>query len=124
MFDGVDNSDYARITLLLNQKNSSQVIPNKTRNNNQASVTSSGSKTVKPKPEPKPKIKSQPQSIKPNSAPKVEQAATNTSGDEGGMSMGVILGVLLLLVLLGASGGGGGGGSDPTGGVDIGITIP
>tara|TARA_X000001036_G_C20686796_1_gene807924 strand:- start:264 stop:2291 length:2028 start_codon:yes stop_codon:yes gene_type:complete len=124
VFDGVDNSDYARITLLLNQKNSSQVIPNKTRNNNQASVTSSGSKTVKPKPEPKPKIKSQPQSIKPNSAPKVEQAATNTSDDEGGMSMGVILGVLLLLVLLGASGGGGGGGSDPTGGVDIGITIP
>jgi hypothetical protein len=49
--------------------------------------------------------------------------SSKKDNDEGGISMGLILGVLLLVVLA-AAGGGGGGGSDPTGGVDIGITIP
>lgn len=43
--------------------------------------------------------------------------------DDGGPNMLMIVGILLLVVLA-AAGGGGGGGSDPTGGVDIDITIP
>ncbi len=47
---------------------------------------------------------------------------------EGGLNMMTILGGLLIIVLLAAAGGGGGGddagGGSPTGGVDIGITIP
>lgn len=46
-----------------------------------------------------------------------------SSNDEGGLNITMILGVLLLIVLLGAAGGGGGG-SDPTGGVTIGVEIP
>ena len=52
--------------------------------------------------------------------------SSKKDNDEGGISMGLILGVLLLVVLVAAGGGGGGGGGDasPTGGVDIGITVP
>jgi hypothetical protein len=51
--------------------------------------------------------------------------SSKKDNDEGGISMGLILGVLLLVVLVAAGGGGGGGGdASPTGGVDIGITVP
>ena len=45
---------------------------------------------------------------------------------EGGLSMTTILGGLLVIILLAVAGGGGGDGSggSPTGGVDIGITVP
>lgn len=68
----------------------------------------------------------------PTRSPKPKQTRTpvqkpssdNKKDDDGGSNFGMILGVLLLVVILAAAGGGGGGGSDPTGGVDIGITIP
>ena len=44
--------------------------------------------------------------------------------DDGGSNMTLILVLLLVVILAAAGGGGGGGSSDPTGGVDIGITIP
>ena len=51
------------------------------------------------------------------------QVDTKSDDSGGGPSLTMILGILLLVVLL-AAGGGGDGGSGPTGGVDIGITIP
>jgi len=118
VFDGVENSDYAQVTLILNQNNSVQ--PNSTVVTKKPSVNNKKSKEKK-------------QSIpaittvivsKPRNVPTAVVSEKTDDDDEGGMNMGLILGVLLLLVLAAAGGGGGGGGSDPTGGVDIGVTIP
>ncbi len=63
------------------------------------------------------------QTPKQTRTPTLSQPKTESKKDDGGSNMTLIL-VLLLVVVLAAAGGGGGGGSDPTGGVDIGITIP
>ena len=66
----------------------------------------------------------QPPNQKNRDSTKIPQIKDESSNDEGGLNITMILGVLLLIVLLGAAGGGGGGGSDPTGGITIGVTIP
>ncbi|MEL1231267.1 MAG: Ig-like domain-containing protein [Candidatus Neomarinimicrobiota bacterium] len=114
VFDGVENSDFAKISLKLD-KNNTQVSSKVDKNNTTSATKNVRSSTprnqVKPVSKPKPtRIPSQ-------------QQASNDKDDDGGSNMTLIL-VLLLVVVLAAAGGGGGGGSDPTGGVDIGITIP
>ena len=116
VFDGVENSDFAKISLKLDKNNTqvSSTVNNKTK---------SSTKTVrssKPKTQTRPTVKPKP------TRPPSQQQVSSDKNDEGGISMGLILGVLLLVVLVAAGGGGGGGGGDasPTGGVDIGITIP
>ena len=54
----------------------------------------------------------------------IQPTKSDDKKDNGGSNMTLILVLLLVVVLAAAGGGGGGGGSDPTGGVDIGITIP
>ena len=54
----------------------------------------------------------------------IQPKKSDDKKDDGGSNMTLILVLLLVVVLAAAGGGGGGGGSDPTGGVDIGITIP
>ena len=73
---------------------------------------------TKPKTQTRPTVKPKP------TRPPSQQQVSSDKNDEGGISMGLILGVLLLVVLVAAGGGGGGGDASPTGGVDIGITIP
>jgi len=78
-------------------------------------------RSSKPKTQTRPTVKPKP------TRPPSQQQVSSDKNDEGGISMGLILGVLLLVVLVaagGGGGGGGGGGASPTGGVDIGITIP
>ena len=119
VFDGVENSDFATINLKLNQNNA-QVTSKVNKNNTSTSAKKPTARTSKPRTQAKPVAKP-----KPTRVPSQEQAS-NDKDDDGGSNMTLIL-VLLLVVLLAAAGGGGGdggGGSDPTGGVDIGITIP
>lgn len=113
VFDGVENSDFAKISLKLDKKNT-QVSSTVDKGSSKSST-----KTVrssKPRTQEKPVAKPKPIRI-----PSQQQASNDK--DDGGPNMLMIVGVLLLVVLA-AAGGGGGGGSDPTGGVDIGITIP
>jgi hypothetical protein len=113
VFDGVETSDFAKISLKLD-KNNTQVSSTVNKANSKPST-----KTVrssKPRTQVKPVAKP-----KPTRVPSQQQ--TSNKKDDGGPNMLMIVGVLLLVVLA-AAGGGGGGGSDPTGGVDIDITIP
>lgn len=113
VFDGVENSDFAKISLKLDKKNT-QVSSTVDKGSSKSST-----KTVrssKPRTQEKPVAKPKPIRI-----PSQQQASNDK--DDGGPNMLMIVGVLLLVVLA-AAGGGGGGGSDPTGGVDIDITIP
>mgnify|MGYP001166581272 CR=1 FL=1 len=117
VFDGVENSDFATISLKLNQNNtqvSSSVKKNNTKSSNRSTV-----KPSKPRTQAKPVAKPQPRKV-----PSQQQASNDKDDDGGGSNMTLILVLLLVVVLAAAGGGGGGGGSDPTGGVDIGITIP
>ncbi len=116
VFDGVENSDFATISLKLNQNNT-QVTSS--ANNNTKSSTRTTAKPSTPRTQAKPVAKP-----KPTRVPS-QQQASNEKDDDGGSNMTLILGLLLVVILAAAGGGGGGGGgSDPTGGVDIGITIP
>jgi len=115
VFDGVENSDFAKISLKLD-RNNTQVSSSVNKSNSKSST-----KTVRPsKPRNQVKPVAKP---KPTRVPS-QQQASNEKDDEGGSNMTLILVLLLVVVLAAAGGGGGGGGSDPTGGVDIGITIP
>ena len=114
VFDGVENSDFAKISLKLD-RNNTQVSSSVNKSNSKSST-----KTVrssKPRNQVKPVAKP-----KPTRVPSQQQASNKK--DDGGSNMTLILVLLLVVVLAAAGGGGGGGGSDPTGGVDIGITIP
>ncbi|MEL0009689.1 MAG: Ig-like domain-containing protein, partial [Flammeovirgaceae bacterium] len=113
VFDGVENSELVKISLKLIENNTqvSSTVTNK---------PTSSTKTVRSS---QPRTQAKPVSKpKPTRVPSQQQASTDKD-DDGGSNMTLILG-LLLVVVLAAAGGGGGGGSDPTGGVDIGITIP
>ena len=116
VFDGVENSDFAKISLKLDQKNTqvSSTVDKGSSKSSTKNVRSSKPRTqVKPVAKPKP-----------TRVPSQQQASSKK--DDGGSNMTLIL-VLLLVVVLAAAGGGGGGGgdaADPTGGIDIGITIP
>lgn len=118
VFDGAEYSEYATITLKMNKSitQSSSNVRTNANPSKRKSVTSS-----KPKPQAKPIAKPKPTTR----IPSVKENVSNDEADEeGGSNMTLILVLLLVVVLAAAGGGGGGGGSDPTGGVDIGITIP
>lgn len=116
VFDGVENSDFAKISLKLDKKNTqvSSTVDKGSSKSSTKTVRSSKPRTqVKPVAKPKP-----------TRVPSQQQASSKK--DDGGSNMTLIL-VLLLVVVLAAAGGGGGGGgdaADSTGGIDIGITIP
>lgn len=116
VFDGVESSDFATISLKLNQNNT-QVTSNINKNNSKPSVKTT-TKPSKPRTKTKPVAKPKPINIP------SQQQVSNDEDDGGGSKMTLILVLLLVVVLAAAGGGGGGGGSGPTGGVDIGITIP
>ena len=116
VFDGVENSDFAKISLKLDKKNT-QVSSTVDKGSSKSSTKTA--RSSKPRTQVKPVAKP-----KPTRVPSQQQASSKK--DDGGSNMTLIL-VLLLVVVVAAAGGGGGGGgdaADPTGGIDIGITIP
>tara|TARA_Y100000748_G_C15488922_1_gene485758 strand:- start:211 stop:2220 length:2010 start_codon:yes stop_codon:yes gene_type:complete len=115
VFDGAEYSEYATITLQM-----SKSITQSTSSVRADAKPSSRKSVSSPKPKTQPKPVTKP---KPTKVPSIIENTSNDEDEGGGSNMTLIL-VLLLVIVLAAAGGGGGGGSDPTGGVDIGITVP